>query len=65
MTACHPVGTPGVDLPAETGDDEELDSSLARLYRTCVGKAMFIAPERYDAAYAIKECARMMAHPTN
>ena len=43
--------------------DEELDASAARLYRGVSARLNYIAPDRPDMGYAIKEAARSMSKP--
>ena len=56
---CNPVHSPGVR--SETGVSLEkplLGRAEYSLYRTIVGKLMFIAAERPDIQFCVKECAR-------
>ena len=58
------------DIEAESevaveGDEfeEELDAAGARLYRGVAARLNYIAPDRPDIAYAVKEAARNMSSP--
>ena len=43
--------------------EEELDAAGARLYRGVAARLNYIAPDRPDIAYAVKEAARNMSSP--
>ena len=64
-STCKPVGTPATKAwTFQTGDDEELTAADHSIYRTAVGKPLFMAQDRADMKYATKECARELAGPT-
>ena len=65
MSTCKPVGTPATkSWSYQAGDQEELSAADHSLYRTAVGKLLFIAQDRADIKYATNECARDLATPT-
>jgi hypothetical protein len=65
MSSCKPVGTPATKAwTYQAGDQEELSTADHSLYRTAVGKLLFVAQDRADIKYATKECARDLATPT-
>ena len=47
----------------EVGDDEMLGPEDARLYRGAASRLNYIAPDRPDIAYTVKESARGMSAP--
>ena len=64
MKGGQPVVTPGVKtsaLPEE--DDPLLDPMAATTFRRLIARANFIAQDRMDIQYAVKEAARGMANP--
>ena len=64
MSSCKPVGTPATKAwTYQAGDQEELSTADHSLYRTAVGKLLFVAQGRADIKYATKECARDPATP--
>lgn len=64
MTNAAPVATPGIKLEARVAGEKELDAQAASQYRAAAGLLLFISLERFDLAYATKECARGMTKPT-
>ena len=65
MSTCKPVGTPATKAwTYQAGDDEELSAADHSIYRTAVGKLLFMAQDRADIKYATKECARELPAPT-
>ena len=64
MEKANPVLAPGVDAEIKEDDDELLEGAEKATYGTCVGKAIFMASERPEAQYAIKEMAREIGQPT-
>ena len=58
---CKAVSTPG---KKQDGDDEELGSSQATAYRGFVARANYLAQDRCDIQYAVKELSRSMSKPT-
>ena len=46
------------------GEEEPMDSKEAARYRALVAKLNYIAPDRTDLQYAVKEAARSMSNPT-
>ena len=57
------VVTPGVK---DSCDEENtyLSHSVATMYRKYAARANFLAQDRPEMQYAVKECCRGMAHPT-
>ena len=65
MSTCKPVGTPATKAwTYQAGDAEELSAGDHSIYRTAVGKLLFMAQDRADIKYATKECARELSAPT-
>ena len=57
-----PVSTPSV--PTEKPNDEELPPEKAKQYRGLVARANYLAQDRADIGFAVKELCRKMAKPT-
>eukprot|EP00969_Alexandrium_andersonii_P167944 7424877-Alexandrium_andersonii.AAC.1 len=64
LEEANPVLTPGTELDYQEGDDELLSGFEKEIYGRCVGKAIYMATERPEAQYAIKEMAREISNPT-
>ena len=47
----------------EDGEDLLLDAESSRLYRGVAARLNYVAPDRPDLAYAVKEAARAMSSP--
>ena len=47
----------------EDGDEEELTSAEATKYRALTARAMFLAQDRTDIGFAVKELSRRMSKP--
>jgi hypothetical protein len=62
MQGCRTTTTPCEKVVP--GDAEPLSADDARVYRTLVGKCIWMGPDRPDLAFAIKELARHVAQPT-
>jgi hypothetical protein len=60
------VVTPGVKGEIEKGDDcdEELEGEEAAVYRAAVARGIYLAQDRSDIGFAVKELNRKMAKPT-
>lgn len=60
------VTTPGTKEEGRTQDnaDEKLDENEATSYRAIVARCNYLAPDRPDIAFAVKELARQMPSPT-
>ena len=60
------VSTPGVTTTQkEVGEDEEeLNEELRRAYRGLVARANYLAQDRADIQFAVKELSRGMSKPT-
>ena len=59
------VKTPGEDIPEWKLDEEEafLDAAQSTQFRMLTARANYLAADRMDIQYAVKECARGMANP--
>ena len=51
------------EIQDEDVDDQDLDAEAARLYRAVTARLNYIAPDRPDLGYAVKEAARNMSRP--
>ena len=49
---------------SQEDDDEELDDSQALRYRACVARLNYLAQDRSDIQYPVKELCRFMSRPT-
>ena len=64
LNEANPVKTPGVkDRERDEQNGQPLDRAEASLYRSCVARANYLAQDRADIAYAVKEACRDMATP--
>ena len=63
----NPVQIPGAKEREGRSEQAEqlLDKSAATRCRACVARANYLAPERSDIAYAVKEACRDMANPSS
>ena len=60
-----PVQTPGVRSESRVPEEEpKLSPAEHKQYRTIVGKMMFLANERPDIQFCVKECARGVQSPS-
>ena len=60
------VSTPGAEIQEDPEVDHiELSESEAREYRALAARANYLALDRVDIQYAVKEICRGMASPTN
>ena len=62
-----PLGTPGVEDGTSTGeeaDEQPLQGEMASLYRAISARANYVAQDRSDIQYAVKELCRRMSAPT-
>ncbi len=65
MSTCTPVGTPATKAwTYQAGDAEALSAGEHSIYRTAVGKLLYMAQDRANIKYATKECARELSAPT-
>ena len=65
MGSCAPVHTPGVRSESRVPNEEpKLGPAEHKQYRTIVGKLMFLATERPDIQFCVKECARGVQSPS-
>ena len=65
IAAGSPSVVPGVKLEEKEGDDEALMGEDVTKYRSVVARGNFIAQDRPDVRFAVKELCRDMAKPTN
>ena len=59
-----PVTTPSVKRTPTTESLVELESERRAMYRTVVGKLLYMCPERADIMNSVKETARKITCPT-
>ena len=66
LAESKPVSTPGeTESRQEDEDDEEpLDEGTASKYRALAARANYLAGDRTDLMYAVKEVCRHMSNPT-
>ena len=66
LQGAKPVRTPGEDdkKGTEVDEDEELDKQEARRYRGIVARGNYLAQDRLDIQFTVKELSRGMAKPT-
>ena len=64
LVSGNPSVVPGVKLQEEHGDDEELAGEDLVRCRSVVATANFIAQDRPDVRFAVKELCREMARPS-
>ena len=58
------VKSPGEkDREQDENSEHPLDKAEASMYRSCVARANYLAQDRADIAYAVKEACRDMANP--
>ena len=57
------MSTPGVKMKVDEENNPELGSEQGSRYRRLVARGNFIAIDRQDIQFAIKELARDMAKP--
>ena len=60
----HAKGAPTPFLSSVPADETPLDAAAHSLYRTAVGKMMWMMSERGDLAFPVKELARSVQAPT-
>ena len=64
MAKCNGVNTPGVKEERENlEDDVELGESQGKFLRRIIAIMNYLALDRCDIAFAVKECARHMSAP--
>ena len=57
------ISTPGIKVKTDEDSDELLNPSQASMYRGMVARANFLASDRVDIQFAVKELAKDMANP--
>ena len=60
----RPITCMGGTMSYSYKEDEELGSEDATLYRSVVARFNYLAPDRQDIQFAVRECAKAMAKPT-
>ena len=60
----RPVTCMGSVMKSGGEEDEELGGEEATLYRSVVARFNYLAPDRQDIQFAVRECAKSMAKPT-
>ncbi len=55
---------PGERIPVEEGDEVELSPSMTKRYQALTARANYLAQDRSDIQYSVKELARTMSRPT-
>ena len=63
MKGKETLSAPGVKCKIDEDDDQQLDEVQSTRYRALVARANFMACDRLDIQFAIKELARDMAKP--
>ena len=52
-------------MTTQTPDEEQfLDESMAKVFRSCVGKALYLSFDRPDIQHAVRELTKEMKAPT-
>ena len=64
MEHCNESVVPGVKEKAGEDDGEELDPKDAKLFRSVVARANYLAQDRPDVRFACKELCRSMSRPS-
>ena len=63
IVQCNGSSVPGVKLQEADGDDDELRGLDLTKYRSVVARANFVAQDRPDIRYSVKELCRDMSRP--
>ena len=64
LEEAKPVATPSVKRTPTTESLAELENERRAVYRTAVGKWLYMCQERADIMYSVKETARKIICPT-
>ena len=65
LDTAKPSAVPGCKLDTKfKGSEELLDDTLATLYRSCVGSAIFLGGDRNEIKFSTKKLSQKMAKPT-
>ena len=64
LEEAKPVMTPSVKRTPTTESLVELEGERRAMYRTVVGKLLYMCQERADVMYSVKETARKITYPT-
>ena len=64
LEEAKPVATPSVKRTPTTESLAELENERRAVYRTAVGKLLYMCQERADIMYSVKETARKIICPT-
>ena len=59
----RPITYVGSKRIEEESEEEELKAEEATLYRSVVARFNYLAPDRHDIMYSVRECAKGMARP--
>ncbi|CAE7848057.1 RE1 [Symbiodinium necroappetens] len=63
LEQANPAPTP--EVTTQTPDEEQfLDESMAKVFRSCVGKALYLSFDRPDIQHAVRELTKEMKAPT-
>ena len=65
LEEANPVFTPGHKGLDESSSDVPLDQAEVALYRTVVGKLLYVSEEFPEYMFAVKECSRELREPTS
>ena len=64
LESSKPAPTPGVSGGSSASEGNPLREDEAKIYRSCTGLLMYVAPERPDAQYCIRELTKALKDPT-
>ena len=64
MTGAKSVSTPGAKAEEQDSDDKPLSDAESTSFRRAAATLNYLAQDRPDISYAVKECARAMSRPT-
>ena len=64
LAGCRPAKTPATNLTPQGNDKEELSAEEGSLYRSCVGRLMYLSHSRMDIQWAVRMLACKMRSPT-
>ena len=53
-----------INEKAQDGDEESLTPDAAPIFKTCVGKAMYLSHHRPDIRHSVSTLSRLMRNPT-
>ena len=64
LTKAQPVGTPGEKLKPTEESEEKLEPAKATQFRQIAARANYLAQDRPDIMFAVKEICRQMSSPS-